>query len=332
MSTGERARPAKFRISSFETNEEAFEVSGEVQLDQNLNQFPDSIDLYGSERDELKLMGFVGALVQLEDLTVRFERRTYVARVHSVTSSSSSSPDQIGKVAELSVKKAVSEFERREDNGTRYCSFTYSTDVVGWPSPGMFSLSYEGTIGLTRFEDGLHSLLKSDDFHLTATPHFYFRDEGRKLVRQRLASIQLKWTREDLDAKRLIDCGRVVLAFMYAVKLRPLAKTSASDGNYRRVSWSPSDLETADRERFQSPIPVPDQQQFQATAIETLFRSEYPIEFLDGIVDRYVELRIDVALDAPLRTDVRQLRVFTPCSNRECLPPRRQTMPTSGQN
>jgi hypothetical protein len=265
-------------------------------LDQTLHKYPERISLYGSEPDGLRLMSFVGALVQLEEITThKRHNRTLIGRVNSV-GGFKAEEDHVGKIADVTVTKSTEVFDRDQDE-QRHCSYTYSVDVKGWPVEGMFGLSYDGSISLRRYDGGLHLLLENDDFSLKATPHFFFHDDERKLVRQRLASVHLTWSGEELDSQRLLDCARIVLAFIYAVKLRPLAKTHVASGIYRVVSWSPSDLETVDRGTYFGPLPIGEQQVFQATAIKTLFSSDYGVEFLSGIADRYVEVRTEISLE-----------------------------------
>jgi len=298
VSVRERSNSAKFRVCSFDSGDATIDVSGEVQFDKTLNEVPDTLTFFGGQAESLALMRLVGGLVTVQNLSViEGEQRKFVGRLLSVAAVHKNVDEEITRIAELAIEKTITEFDRGlEEAGTNHCSYTYATDVAGWPTSGMFGTSYKGTIEAHEFDDGLHRLLKADDLNLTATPHYFFRTEGRRLIRQSLASIHLHWTRERLDEKRLLDCARLVLSFLYSVKLRPLIKTHATGCKYRHVCWNAADIETAERDRLLGPIRTDEQQAFQEIAIQTLFESGIAVELLDAIVDRYVESQTDVTL------------------------------------
>lgn len=289
----------RFSIRGFDEEEAALQVSGELHLDETLREFPSSLTVFGYRSDHLAMMKHIGALVQVDLNGEHDDRisRSYIARVHDAGWSSGASSKQLAKIATLSIEKAVEEFASSPDRGLGFCSYSYASDVSSWPTAGAFGTSYEGTIELRRFRRGLNSVARGKSFEVDAAPHYFFVRDGRKLIRQQVASITVRWFSPEVDWKRLADCARVVLSFTHVVKLRPLAKVQICDGTYRKVNWAVSDISQVERDRFSGPVDIGNQKAFHARAVRKLYKSEISIEDLDNVIDRYVECRVDTTLE-----------------------------------
>ncbi|HZG08049.1 MAG TPA: hypothetical protein VEZ70_03615 [Allosphingosinicella sp.] len=299
MSINSTPLSGRFRLREMVEGGKEIEASGELEADAQLKEFPARITLYGYRSEHLSLFPLFGTLIEVKFLGSEGGRsRSFVGRLHDEGWSTSAPPNQIDKMGSVVIQKAVDEFSREPEADEKHrCTYTYCVDVEGWPGRGGYGFSYDGTIELRKFRNGLNSLLRTRDINLEAVPHYIFTEDGRKTVRNKFASISAIWNTQDLDWKRYIDCARVVLSFTHVVKLRPLAMSRSGAGLYRRVSWDPRMIEESPKGARDGPVRISDQKSFHSKAIKKLFHSPHRIDYLDNIIDRYVECQTDVTLE-----------------------------------
>lgn len=285
-------QPIRLKVRDYRARKRKLTLNGFLIKDPAFAEVVRSIEIVGNRRTDLALMGLSGDLVEFEVVPAKDSpsKEFGLGRLNTEgwTNFSEIEQPNLQHVATIDVSKhsIVRKMDRGED--INLTSYVYANDISGWPSAGMFGLSYDGTIKRSKFRRGLDQLISCKDFKATADYYYFFEKEAEHLVRKRLCSITIEPKRAEANIDRAVAAVRTALSFVFEVNLKPLRKIQIDSENYKIVDIPQPEIDRSDREFYARPIHMQDQKNFTSSMIRWLYNSNVDVAHVEYAVSRYV--------------------------------------------
>jgi hypothetical protein len=321
----DKGEPVRLQISSFWESTERLSVNGFVFHDDEFDKIVRRIEVYGNRSAEITLMMKSGNLVNFRVISAKNSRTKQfgIGRLihEGWTTFSDKQQPKLQHISTIEVVKFTTERSYDTPDKKRFLSYVYANAITGWPTGGVFGLSYEGTITKRKYRNGLESLVRTNSFSASADFNYHFEQSENTLIRHRLCSITIFPHFAECDVERAVAATRISLSFVYEENLRPLRKVVVDGSLYRTVDFPQDKIKFSKRGIHETAISIGDQKAFTSRMIRWLYQSELKLDHVEYAISRYIaasrELPLEVSFSAgcealeSLFTAVRQPKIST---------------------